>query len=268
MVFYFTATGNSLYAARQLDDELTSIAHELRKPAAERHYQADAIGIVVPLYEFDLPRPVEEFILGSTFDTDYFYVISTYGMHNGGIAERVSARLEAAGRHVDYYNTVIMLDNAINVFDMDEQRKLDPEKKVDEQLAAVRADIDARRHYIQPAEQEEVDFYEGYMKNPFDLHPSADEPLYRVEDSCIGCGTCSRGPAAGGSRPSRPRGRRALPRRSTASSAPRCSPRRPARSHPCFSAYSPATTFSSARSAQSPTACAARSAGFHSTWRR
>ena len=192
MVFYFTATGNSLYAARQLDDELTSIAHELRKPASERHYQADAIGIVVPLYEFDLPRPVEEFILGSTFDTDYFYVISTYGMHNGGIAERVSARLEAAGRHVDYYNTVIMLDNAINVFDMDEQRKLDPEKKVDEQLAAVRADIDARRHYIQPAEQEEVDFYEGYMKNPFDLHPSADEPLYRVEDSCIGCGTCSR----------------------------------------------------------------------------
>lgn len=138
-----------------------SVAQELRKPASERHYQAEAIGIVVPLYEFDLPRPVEEFIMGSTFDTDYFYVVSTYGMHSDGIAERVSAHLEAAGKHVDYYNTVIMLDNAINVFDMDEQRKLDPEKHVDEQLAAVRADIDARRHYIQPAAQEERDFYEG-----------------------------------------------------------------------------------------------------------
>ena len=119
-------------------------------------------------------------------------MVSTYGMHSGGIAERVAARLTAAGRRVDYYNTVIMLDNALNVFDMDEQRKLDPEKRADEQLAAVRADVDARRHYIQPATQEEVDFYEGYMKHPFDLHPHADAPLYRVGDACMGCGTCSR----------------------------------------------------------------------------
>lgn len=190
MIFYFTATGNSLYAARQLGDDLVSIAQELRK--ADRYYKADAIGIVVPLYEFDLPRPVERFIAESTFDTDYFFIVSTYGMHNGGIAERVSARLEAAGRHVDYYNTVIMADNALQVFDMAEQIALDPEKKIDEQLAAVRADIDTRKHYIQPALKEEVDFYEGYMKNPFNLTPSSDQPLYFVNDDCIGCGTCSR----------------------------------------------------------------------------
>lgn len=145
-----------------------------------------------PLYEFDLPKPVERFILESTFDTDYFFIISTYGMHNGGIAERVSARLEAAGRRVDYYNTVIMVDNALQVFDMAEQMRIDPEKHVDEQLAAVRADIDARRHYIQPALKEEVDFYEGYMKHPFNLTPSSESPLYYVDDGCIGCGTCSR----------------------------------------------------------------------------
>jgi formate hydrogenlyase subunit 6/NADH:ubiquinone oxidoreductase subunit I len=76
---------------------------------------------------------------------------------------------------------------------MAEQMRIDPEKKVDEQLAAVRADIDARRHYIQPATQEEVDIYEGYMANPaFDLHPRLDNPLYRLTDACIGCGTCSR----------------------------------------------------------------------------
>ena len=48
MIFYFTATGNSLYAARQISggDELVSIAQELRK--TDRHYQDDAIGIVMP----------------------------------------------------------------------------------------------------------------------------------------------------------------------------------------------------------------------------
>ena len=116
MIFYFTATGNSLYAARQIGDELVSIAHELGK--SDRHYQADSIGIVCPLYEFDLPRPVEEFIKGSTFDTDYFFIVTTFGMHQGGIAERVSARLEASGRRVDYFNTVIMVDNAVQIFDI------------------------------------------------------------------------------------------------------------------------------------------------------
>ena len=193
MIFYFTATGNSLYAARQIGggEEPVSIAQELRKE--DRHYKDDVIGIVVPLYEFDLPGVVERFIAGSTFDTDYFFVVSTYGMHNGGIAERVSRRLEAAGRHVDYYNTVIMVDNALQVFDMAEQMRIDPEKHVDEHLEAIRADVEARRRYIQPATQEEVDFYEGYMANPaFDLHPRLDNPLYRLTDACIGCGTCSR----------------------------------------------------------------------------
>ena len=190
MIFYFTSTGNSLYAARQFGDDLASIAQELRKE--RRTYQDSAIGIVCPLYEFDLPRPVDEFIKGSVFETDYFYIVATYGMHNGGIAERVSARLEESGRHVDYFNTVIMVDNALQVFDMAEQMRIDPEKRVDEQLAAVRADLDARRHYIEPALAEEVDFYEGYMEHPFNLRPTNERPLYRVTDDCIGCGTCAR----------------------------------------------------------------------------
>ncbi|MBP3893361.1 MAG: EFR1 family ferrodoxin [Atopobiaceae bacterium] len=193
MIFYFTATGNSLYAARQIGggEEPVSIAQELRRE--DRHYVDDAIGIVVPLYEFDLPGVVERFIEGSTFDTDYFFIVSTYGMHNGGIAERVSKRLAEAGRCVDYYNTVIMVDNALQVFDMAEQMRIDPEKHVDEHLEAIRADVEARKRYIQPATQEEVDFYEGYMANPaFDLHPRIDNPLYRLTDACIGCGTCSR----------------------------------------------------------------------------
>jgi uncharacterized protein YeeX (DUF496 family) len=78
---------------------------------------------------------------------------------------------------VDYFNTVIMVDNAIQVFDMAEQMRIDPEKRVDEHLAALRADIEARKRYIQPATKEEVDFYEGYVAAPvFDLHPRPDNP--------------------------------------------------------------------------------------------
>ena len=139
MVFYFTATGNSLYAAKQFDTELVSIPQELKK--TERHYKADSIGIVCPLYELDMPEVIKEFIKNSEFETDYFYIVITYGCHHGGVAERVQEYLTSIGKKADYINTVIMLDNALPVFDMEEQKKLEPEKKVDEHLAAIKADI-------------------------------------------------------------------------------------------------------------------------------
>ena len=57
MIFYFTATGNSLYVAKQLDEKRFSIPQELNK--TNRHYKDDRIGIVCPLFEFDIPDLVK-----------------------------------------------------------------------------------------------------------------------------------------------------------------------------------------------------------------
>lgn len=190
MLFYFTATGNSLYAAKQFDEERYSLAREMGKD--HRRYEADAIGIVCPLYEFDLPEVVKEFIRGSEFVTDYFYIVITYGAHDGAVAHRVEAFLTSIGKKADYINTVIMLDNALLVFDMDEQRKLDPGKKVDEHLAAIAEDIKARKHYIQPAAKEESEFSEGYLAHREKYEASNEDPLYTVLDNCVGCGICSK----------------------------------------------------------------------------
>ena len=77
LLFYFTATGNSLYVAKQLENDPISIPQELRK--ANRHYISDSIGIVCPLFEFEIPKLVKDFIQGSSFETDYFYLLITYG---------------------------------------------------------------------------------------------------------------------------------------------------------------------------------------------
>ena len=75
LLFYFTATGNSLYVAKQLENDPISIPQELRK--ANRHYISDSIGIVCPLFEFEIPKLVKDFIQGSSFETDYFYLLIT-----------------------------------------------------------------------------------------------------------------------------------------------------------------------------------------------
>lgn len=72
MVFYFTATGNCLYVARELaaqeDSMPVSIPQEMAQEG-ELRYEADAIGIVYPIYGHMMPTMVREFVERAAFDT-------------------------------------------------------------------------------------------------------------------------------------------------------------------------------------------------------
>lgn len=190
MVFYFTATGNSLYVAKQLDEERLSIPQEMNKE--NRHYKAERIGIVCPLFEFEIPPLVKDFIRDSEFEAGYFYLVVTYGMHHGGVAERTHAWLESIGKPADYVNTIIMHDNALIVFDMDQQRSVEAEKQVDAHIDAIRSDIAAKRAMVQQAPADEIDFYQNFVAWIKKTGPMYAFPLYTVSESCVGCGTCTR----------------------------------------------------------------------------
>lgn len=190
MIFYFTATGNSLYVAKQLERECYSIPQELKKE--NRCYKAAKIGIVCPLFEFEMPNYVKKFIEESVFETDYFYIIITYGMHDGGVAERTKNFMDSIGKRADYINTIKMHDNAIIVFDMDQQRTVEESKKVDEHIALLKRDIKECKTEIQFAEEEEIQFQASYKKMVEKNGPSYTFPLYRVTEKCVGCGTCTK----------------------------------------------------------------------------
>lgn len=84
MIFYFSATGNSLYVSRQLAGDngvLLSIPQEIHNENPV--YEAEEIGIVCPVYCFLPPAIVQDFIARSTFKADYFFTIGTFGAHNG-----------------------------------------------------------------------------------------------------------------------------------------------------------------------------------------
>ena len=122
MIFFFTATGNSLYIAKQLDSELVSIAQAIHKNTA---YQAEKIGIVCPVYGHEMPQIVKDFLKKSRFETDYLYLILTYGNRHGGAAELAQQFVESIGLHFDYINIILTKDNFLPAFDMNEQKQLD-----------------------------------------------------------------------------------------------------------------------------------------------
>ena len=188
MLFYFTATGNSLYAAKQLEKEIRSIPQAIHD--SEKIYKADRIGVVCPVYGHEVPALVREFLEGSTFETDYFYMILTYGNRHAGAAELAETMLKEMGIHPSYINVVLMADNFLPAFDMDEQKKVD--KKVDEQLAGIRRDLDSRKEYISPVTEQDRAGHREYLRGIAAMPQDAYSKIYRITGDCIGCGICAK----------------------------------------------------------------------------
>lgn len=84
IIYYYSATGNSLYTARFLaerlpEPELRSIPEELAIGRFEA--RADRIGFVFPLHYLSLPLQVEEFVERlSLKESPYLFAIATCGV--------------------------------------------------------------------------------------------------------------------------------------------------------------------------------------------
>lgn len=138
MLFYFTATGNSLYVAKKLDQNPISIAQMLKQ--RDLNFSDDKIGIVCPVYCGEIPHIVLEFIKNSIFSASYFYMILTYGNDETDSAEFTYSQCKKLGINFDYIHCVKMVDNYLPAFDMNEQKVMD--KNVDAQLKSLMDDLD------------------------------------------------------------------------------------------------------------------------------
>lgn len=187
-MFYFTATGNSLYVAKQLDETRISIAQAVHDE--EKVYTAEKIGVICPVFGHEVPPLVRKFLTSSTFRTDYFYVILTYGNRHGGAAELTQKLLEDFGIHPSYINVVLMADNFLPGFDMNVQKALD--KNVDGQMKQIIQDILIGKQYIAPVTDADRAAHQEYLDRIAGMPEDAFSKAYRITDACIGCGICTK----------------------------------------------------------------------------
>lgn len=185
MIFYFTATGNSLYVAKQLDAEIISIPQIIKQDNFV--FESDRIGIVCPIYGHEMPDMVKQFIKKADFRTDYFYIILTYGMLHGGAAELAEKYLKSVGKEAQYITTIVMVDNFLPNFDMTEQCAID--KRIPDNLARIKADIAAKKCMIEKSGFKNRMIHKGYMA----MVKNRDATVWAkflVSDSCVGCESC------------------------------------------------------------------------------
>jgi ferredoxin len=186
MVFYFTATGNSLYAAKRFDSKPTSIAQVIN--SGELKFSGSSIGVVFPVFAGEPPRLVKDFFQRVKFDTEYLYFIMTYGRDETDCPEWTARFCEKLGIIVDYIHPILMVDNFLPVFDMNEETAVD--KKVEEQLEAAYKAVFERKKDIPKATEEGIKLHQQVAAMQANM-PATDGMLEFLSN-CTGCGICAR----------------------------------------------------------------------------
>lgn len=193
IILYFTATGNCLYVARQLagkDGEILSIPQLMKQDDIE--IEADEIGIVYPIYGHMPPNMVRRFINKARLKADYKFAVLTYGNRKCNAVELWDGISTRAGANFDYINTLIMVDNWLPNFDMNEQILID--KHIPENLGKISADIAAHKHWHEPVTEEERQQHQGFINftgiDPETGFTMRSEKYFTISDACISCGAC------------------------------------------------------------------------------
>lgn len=197
MIYYFSATGNNQYVARQvaehIGDEIKSITECVDGGDFDLHASdSGCVGFVVPTYAWGLPEIVKRFFFKVSLNADnpYVFFIATYGTSPGFIGKAAEKMLKPRGIDIDAFYDVLMPDNWTPTFDLS-----DPDK-----VAETNAKADIEINVIK--EQIAKHTTGNYMKRRLPYFTSVValreyEKMRRtghfvVEDTCIGCGLCAK----------------------------------------------------------------------------
>jgi uncharacterized Fe-S center protein len=188
-IFYFTATGNGLAIAKRIGGQLYSIPQVLNEGKLE--FEDDQIGIIFPCYSLSTPKIVMEFIEKVTFKSSYIFGVMSYGNMAGGGIDHFKKHCEKNGIELTYTNQILMVDNYLPMFDIIEQKKDIPNRKINENIEKIASDISSKRNFILRSS-----FLKKTMSNFGSLMINREsqkfyaKKKFTVEDHCTKCGVC------------------------------------------------------------------------------
>jgi NAD-dependent dihydropyrimidine dehydrogenase PreA subunit len=189
-IFYFTATGNCLYVAKRIGGELYSIPQMIKEEKFE--FEADAIGLVFPCYGFGVPRLVQEFIQKSSLKASYFFAIMTYGNKAASGLQQMEQIAIKAGIKFNYTNEILMIDNYLPIFNMEEQVKKETSKKIEEKLEQIGMDLAHRENKLIRKGLLSKVISKGLHRIIDGLSSNYGHKHFIVQDQCNGCQVCEK----------------------------------------------------------------------------
>jgi flavodoxin/ferredoxin len=195
VIFYFTATGNSLYAAQKLadatGDTLFDIGHAVRTGQYDCDVSDDErIGFVVPTFAGTLPGIVALFIEKLNlkgYTGQFVYGVFSCGESDGFESAALYTALKAKGIGFNGSHALVMPDNFIVWSDIPADKQLavildNADTELDRIIAAVKikrnGKIDTQTPQMPSMPIGEVSTAKGTS-------------AFRADNKCTGCGYCA-----------------------------------------------------------------------------
>lgn len=200
MIFYFSGVGNSAWVARKLgdilQDKVLSIAEEIRKEAIYAPLEGERVGFVFPVYGWEPPRIVLDFIRKMQMQVlpSYLYFVCTCGDDTGKTASVFMSALSAKGWKCHASYSILMPDTYVCLpgFDIDGEDEL--KRKTENAVARVNFIGEELSHKVV---MDKHGCYEGAFPNIktyvlgglFRKFLMSPKPFHAT-DACISCGLC------------------------------------------------------------------------------
>ncbi len=209
-IYYFTGTGNSLTVARELapiiNAKLIPIASVIGKKSITTN--ADAIGIIFPVYYVDLPVIVKNFAGKlENINDKYIFAVCTYGGGAGCSLESLSRIISSGGGELSAMFGVHMPQNAFfkpwenkkKVFECSRRKIEIIGRKINQKKKGKLLIDKIARFLLLPVEKPAKKLFRNYLeKTCHSAELSNDELIhmldknFQVNERCTGCGTCSK----------------------------------------------------------------------------
>ena len=131
MIFYFTGTGNSLYAANvlgsALGEEVMSIPEYINKNNGEITIgKGEILGVVFPVYYYSLPTVVQDFLEKVEIKMEEgsrSFILATCGATTGDSTKIAKDLLHKKGIATDFVFALEMPDNYVLLYDVQNAEK-------------------------------------------------------------------------------------------------------------------------------------------------
>ena len=191
MIFYFTGTGNSLYAAQKLSDEgeqIVSMVDALRSKAF--HYtlsEGEKLGFVFPVYFYTVSDPVLELVRKLTVENAGFvYAVIPCGASIGAAGGFLKSELKKRGLELQRVNALVVPDGALIFYDIDSPEKMG------QQLEAATKELTSIKQAIDRHEGNNITGSPVMGRvNLAAYHACMSTKAFYTNEKCIGCGKCA-----------------------------------------------------------------------------
>ena len=192
MIVFFSGTGNSLYAARNLLDEgekLVSMAEMIKSGDLTIETEKnEKLGFVFPVYFYTLPSIVKEFLEKAEIkNADYVYSVITCGGGTAQASATLKKILAGKGIKLSYFKELLMPDNSMLFYQIPGVEKAQSRlERADKELSTIKKDLKEKK----TTAIGDGTFISSIIGVGYRLC-SGTKKFY-AEDSCIGCGLCER----------------------------------------------------------------------------